>query len=518
MRDFDFLVIGSGVAGLTFAIKAAQKHPDKKVAIVTKSQASESNTKYAQGGIAVVQNEFSDSFEQHVQDTLRAGDGLCDEEVVRLVVTEGPQRLDELIAWGASFDENNEGTYDLGREGGHTHHRILHHKDITGKEIETKLLTQISLLENIEMLSEHFAIDLITQHHIAGWKGKKEDLQCYGAYVLNKQTEKIETFISKVTMLASGGAGQVYQTTTNPKIATGDGIAMAYRAKARIEGVEFIQFHPTALFDHGESSPSFLISEAVRGFGAHLKNGKGERFMLKYDERAELASRDIVSRAIDNEMKKSGDECVFLDCSHLDMEAFEKHFPNILEKCQSMGLDLTKDMIPVVPAAHYICGGIKTNQQGQTTVGNLYACGECAHTGLHGANRLASNSLLEALVFAHRCFLSASELIESTSIPNGIPEWNEDGTSLPDELILITHNRRELQALMSDYVGIIRSEERLQRALNRLKVINEENEALYKRSKISPQLSELRNLISVAYLIIRKSIERKENVGAFFRL
>lgn len=517
MQEFDFLVIGSGVAGLTYAIKAAERYPNKKIGIVTKGDESESNTKYAQGGIAVVQDGIFDSLEQHVQDTLRAGDGLCDEEVVRLVVSEGPQRLSELIAWGASFDENNEGSFDLGREGGHTHHRILHHKDITGKEIETKLLDQVHRLPNITLLSQHFAIDLITQHHIKGIASLKNSLQCFGAYVLNRKTEKVETLLAKVTLLASGGAGQVYQTTTNPKIATGDGIAMAYRAKARIEGVEFIQFHPTALFDHGQSSPSFLISEAVRGFGAYLMNASGERFMHQYDERGELASRDIVSRAIDNELKKSGDECVYLDCRHLDMEGFEKHFPYILAKCESIGLNLSRDMIPVVPAAHYICGGIKTNQQGQTTIKNLYACGECAHTGLHGANRLASNSLLEALVFAHRCFISASEIIDHTVIPTDFPEWNEDGTSKPDELILITHNRRELQAMMSDYVGIIRSEERLKRALNRLKIMNEENEELYKRSKLSPQLSELRNLISVAYLIVEKSLRRKENVGAFFR-
>lgn len=519
MQQYDFLVIGSGVAGLTFAIKAAQRFPEGKVAIITKAGESESNTKYAQGGIAVVWDELTDSFEQHVQDTLRAGDGLCNEDVVRLVVTEGPERLAELIEWGTSFDEKSEGTFDLGMEGGHTHHRILHHKDITGKEIETKLLQQVHRLENITMLSHHFAIDLITQHHLGrDVNPDEEPIQCYGAYVLDRKTEKIETCLAKVTLLATGGAGQVYQNTTNPTIATGDGIAMAYRAKARIEGVEFIQFHPTALFDRGASNPSFLISEAVRGFGAYLRNNKGERFMHKYDERGELASRDIVSRAIDAEMKKSGDECVFLDCKHLDMVAFENHFPNILQKCQQIGLDLTEDMIPVVPAAHYICGGIKTDTDGLTTVQNLFACGECAHTGLHGGNRLASNSLLEAVVFAHRCFLKAVEVSESTSLPAGIPEWNEDGTSQPDELILITHNRRELQRLMSDYVGIIRSEERLKRALNRLKVMNDENEELYKRTKISPQLSELRNLISVAYLIVQHSLQRKENVGAFYRV
>jgi L-aspartate oxidase len=318
-------------------------------------------------------------------------------------------------------------------------------------------------------------------------------------------------------LLATGGAGQVYQSTTNPIIATGDGIAMAYRAKARIEHMEFIQFHPTALFQHPQTSPSFLISEAVRGFGGLLRNSEGELFMKKYDERGELASRDIVSRAIDSELKKSGDEFVYLDCSHLDLKAFEKHFPNILQKCQEIGLNLKKDFIPVVPAAHYLCGGVVTDEHGQTTIKNLFACGECAETGLHGGNRLASNSLLEALVFAHRCFIRSSELINKIEIPEGIPEWDEEGTTKPDELILITHNRKELQRLMSDYVGIIRSKERLKRASNRLRIMNEENEDLYKHTKISPQLSELRNLISVAYLIVQQSQVRTENIGAFFR-
>lgn len=517
MQQCDFLVLGSGVAGLTFAIKVAERFPEGKVVIITKAGESESNTKYAQGGIAVVLDEVTDSFEQHVQDTLRAGDGLCDEEVVRMVVTEGPDRLAELINLGTSFDANKEGAFDLGKEGGHTNHRILHHKDITGKEIETKLLQQVHRLPNITVLSQHFAIDLITQHQIRSTKAKETPVQCFGAYVLNKETEKIATCLAKVTLLATGGAGQVYQNTTNPTIATGDGVAMAYRAKARVEGLEFIQFHPTALFDHGKSSPSFLISEAVRGFGAQLRNSIGERFMLGYDKRAELASRDIVSRAIDSEMKKSGDKSVYLDCRHLDMVAFKDHFPNILEKCDLIGLDLAEDMIPVVPAAHYICGGVKTDVHGQTSVKNLFACGECAHTGLHGGNRLASNSLLEALVFAHRCFETASELFVNAVLPDGIPEWDEEGTSTPDELILITHNRRELQAMMSDYVGIIRSEERLKRVLNRLKIMNEENEALYKKTKVSPQLSELRNMISVAYLIVQHSLNRKENIGVFFR-
>ncbi|MFT6867598.1 MAG: L-aspartate oxidase [Cyclobacteriaceae bacterium] len=516
MQHYDFLVIGSGVAGLTYAIKTAQRFPECSVAIVTKDKPIESNTKYAQGGIAVVLDTIKDSYENHIADTIRAGDGLCNPDIVRMVVTEGPDRLMEMIEWGADFDEKSKGKFDLGMEGGHTFHRILHHKDITGLEIERKLLKQIDELPNIKLLAHHYAIDLITEHHL-GKKGKTESIQCYGAYVLDRKSEKIETCVSKITLLATGGAGQVYQSTTNPIIATGDGIAMAYRAKARIEHMEFIQFHPTALFQHPQTSPSFLISEAVRGFGGLLRNSEGELFMKKYDERGELASRDIVSRAIDSELKKSGDEFVYLDCSHLDLKAFEKHFPNILQKCQEIGLNLKKDFIPVVPAAHYLCGGVVTDEHGQTTIKNLFACGECAETGLHGGNRLASNSLLEALVFAHRCFIRSSELINKIEIPEGIPEWDEEGTTKPDELILITHNRKELQRLMSDYVGIIRSKERLKRASNRLRIMNEENEDLYKHTKISPQLSELRNLISVAYLIVQQSQVRTENIGAFFR-
>ena len=517
MPQFDFLIIGSGVAGLTFSIKVAERFPEAKVAIVTKDKESESNTRYAQGGIAVVLDELKDSFEQHIEDTLKAGDGLCNEEVVNLVVKEGPDRLDELINWGTSFDEKSKGKFDLGLEGGHTFHRILHHKDITGKEIESKLLQHVHNLSNIKILSHHFAIDLITQHHLQNAQKISNDaIQCYGAYVLDKKTGKIEPYLSKVTLLATGGAGQVYKNTTNPSIATGDGIAMAYRAKAYVEGIEFVQFHPTALYRPGHSGSSFLISEAVRGFGAHLKNEKGQRFMQN-EKWGELASRDIVSRAIDKEMKRSGAECVFLDCRHLDMKAFQKHFPNIYKKCKEIGIHPAKEMIPVVPSAHYFCGGVKTNTNGMTTVKNLYACGECAHTGLHGANRLASNSLLEAVVFAHRCFLHASEHFKTVDIPDGVPEWEEEGTSQPDELILITHNWRELQALMSDYVGIVRSDERLNRALRRLEVMHEENEQLYKRTRISPQLSELRNLISVAYLIVQHSLKRKENAGAFFK-
>jgi len=518
MPKYDFLVIGSGIAGLTYALKVAQQLPEAKIAIVTKADTIESNTKYAQGGIAVVINKITDSYESHIQDTLKAGDGLCNREIVEIVVTQGTERFKELVQWGVDFDKNKQGEYDLGLEGGHTKNRILHHKDITGLEIERTLLHQIEAAPNIRIFPQHFVVDLITEHHLQpNFEKAEEETQCYGAYIFNQKTKKIATFSSKITFLASGGTGQVYQTTTNPVVATGDGIAMAYRVKARIESMEFIQFHPTALYQPNVS-PAFLISEAVRGFGALLRNKKGALFMHKYDPRKELASRDIVSRAIDSELKKTGDEYVYLDCRHLDLVAFKNHFPNILQKVNDLGIDLAKDMIPVNPAAHYLCGGIATDKFGQTSVRNLLACGECASTGLHGANRLASNSLLEALVFAHIGALKSVELHEKTTFHSTIPDWNEEGTQQAEELILITHNLKELKALMNDYVGIIRSEERLRRATNRLKVMYEETEILYKKTKIFPRLIELRNMITIAYLIVQQSEARTENKGAFYKI
>ena len=515
MPKYDFLVIGSGIAGLTYALKVAQKHPERTLAIVTKSYESESNTKYAQGGMAVVMNRMADSYDQHIQDTLRAGDGLCDPDIVEMVVKEAPDRLEELIEWGAEFDKGEEGAYALGKEGGHSQNRILHHKDVTGLEIQTTMLDQIYACNNIVVYSHHFAVDLITEHHL-GTAGDSKDRTCFGAYVLNERTAKIETFKANFTVLASGGIGQVYQNTTNPKIATGDGIAMAYRAKARIKHMEFVQFHPTALYEV-KPTQTFLISEAVRGDGAILRDVRGQRFMHKYDERGELASRDIVSRAIDTELKRSGDDFVYLDCRHMDYDKFESHFPNILAKCKKNGVDVRKEMIPVVPAAHYLCGGIQVNRDGLSTVKNLFAIGECSCTGLHGANRLASNSLLEALIFAHRSYLKSSELLEETTAFPDIPSWNEEGTTQPKELILITHSRREVQNIMNDYVGIVRSTERLNRAKRRLKLIYEETEEMYQRTKLSPQLMELRNLITVAYLIIQQSLARDENRGGFFK-
>ncbi len=515
--NVDTLILGSGVAGLTIAIKIACALPDKNIYVITKADESESNTKYAQGGIAAVWDKL-DSFEDHINDTLIAGDYLSNPEIVRMVVENAPNCMKELIDWGAEFDQATNGDLDLGKEGGHSANRILHHKDITGFEVQKTLLEQVESLSNITLLPYHFAIDLITDHHLEGGKNI-ENISCYGAYVLDQKTKKIDTYLSTSVVLATGGAGQVYAATTNPSVATGDGIAMAYRAKAKIEDMEFVQFHPTSLYQPGES-PAFLISEAVRGFGAYLKNKAGERFMLEVDERAELASRDIVSRAIDSELIKSGDQNVYLDCTHLDMEAFINHFPNIYEKCKSIGIDIRHQKIPVVPAAHYLMGGIVVNRLGYSTIGNLFACGECSRTGLHGANRLASNSLLEALVFGHEI---ANEIIKNRSDIRFdknlvIPEWNEEGTMIPKEKVLISHNRKTIQAIMTDLVAIVRSDERLDKALDHLDYLFQDMEKAYAKSKLSPQICELRNLNTISYLIVSQSKARKVNKGAFYSL
>jgi len=516
----DFLVIGSGVAGLTYAIKIAKAYPEKEVIVITKTTADETNTKYAQGGIAGVWDDENDSFDKHIEDTLIAGDGLCNERIVEIVVTEGPERIKEIIEYGAEFDKDDAGEYTLGREGGHSENRILHHKDVTGREMERALLKEIRRYSNIKFINYCFVVDIITQHHLGFIVTKSTtDITCYGVYVLNINTNQIEKILSPVTMLATGGCGQVYRTTTNPKIATGDGVAMLYRAKGRVENMEFIQFHPTALYEPGVS-PSFLITEAVRGDGGILRNKNEEAFMERYDERKDLAPRDIVARAIDNEMKITGTEHVYLDCRHMNVEKFIHHFPNIYEKCLSIGIDVAKHMIPVAPAAHYSCGGIKTDEWAQTSILNLYACGECASTGLHGANRLASNSLLEAMVFGHRAYISTVEKLKTSPVGEGlegiVPDWNALGTSVPKEMILITQSLKELQQIMSDYVGIVRNDVRLQRAMKRLDLLFEETEVLYRTTKVSPQLCELRNLITVGYLIVKSAEFRKESRGLHY--
>jgi L-aspartate oxidase len=518
MHQTDVLIIGSGIGGLTTAIKLAERRPNLSITVLTKTIEGESNTRYAQGGVAAVWNEEVDSYQKHKADTLDAGDGLCNERIVDIVVQEGPERVRDIIAWGARFDRApNEDQYDLGREGGHSENRILHYKDLTGWEIQRTLMERADDFPNIT-LHEHFhAVDLITQHHLGFTITRlTPDIACYGAYVLNRENNEIQTILARTTVIATGGAGQIYRNTTNPVIATGDGIAMVYRAKGWIENMEFVQFHPTALFTPEGENPVFLVSEAVRGFGGILKNRHGEEFMGKYDERESLAPRDIVARAIDNEMKVQGEECMFLDCRHLDQAKFVAHFPTIYEKCLSIGVDPMKNLIPVVPACHYMCGGIRVDDQGHSSIGQLYAVGECTSTGLHGANRLASNSLLEAMVFAHRIAADIDAQIDERAHQTKIPDWNASGTSEPDELVLITQSLKELKEIMSSYVGIVRSNRRSKRALDRLWLLYRETEELYHSSVLSPQLCELRNLITISYLVSRSASMRKESRGLHY--
>jgi len=513
MKNVDFLVVGSGIAGLSFALKAAKYG---KVLILTKANEDESNTKYAQGGVAVVVDKEEDSFEKHIHDTLVAGDGLCDPAIVEMVVKDGPDRIEEIIRYGTHFDKTQQGIFDLAKEGGHSESRVLHYKDITGFEIERALLEQIHKDTNIEILTHYFAVELITQHHIGEFVDRKShDIECYGVYALDTVTSKVVKCLSRVTLMASGGAGHIYSNTTNPVIATGDGIAMAYRAKAKVRNMEFIQFHPTSLYNPGEY-PSFLISEAVRGFGGILKTRNGDEFMENYDVRGSLAPRDIVARAIDAEMKKSGDDFVYLDIRHRAKSDILSHFPNIYAKCLSIGIDMTRDLIPVTPAAHYMCGGILVDENGRSSIRRLYACGECTSTGLHGANRLASNSLLEAPVFAHRIFEDSIKHFKTYEIPVSIPEWDETDTKLSNEDILVTHNLRETQKVMSDYVGIVRSDFRLERAMRRLGLLYEETESFYKMTRLSVKLCEVRNVIQNAYIVIKSAMLRKESRGLHY--
>ncbi|PSQ88729.1 MAG: L-aspartate oxidase [Bacteroidetes bacterium QS_8_64_10] len=512
MEKYDFLVIGSGVAGLSFALRAAERGT---VAVITKKESAESNTNYAQGGIAGVMRE-DDSVESHVADTLDAGASLCDEDVVRIVASEGPERIRELMAWGAEFTRSN-GQLHLGREGGHSADRIVHAADATGREVERALLTSAREHGNVNLLEYHYALELITEHHLGQHVSRlRPDVHCFGAYVLDVKAGRVRTMLAKTTLLAAGGAGQVYQHTTNPPVATGDGYAMAYRAKARMANMEFVQFHPTAL--HHPEADSFLISEAVRGAGGKLYNQAGERFMPDYDDRAELAPRDIVARAIDNQLKQRGEDFVWLDVSHEAAGEVREHFPTIAAKCEEYGIDITAEPIPVVPAAHYQCGGVETDRKGRTSIDGLFACGEVACTGLHGANRLASNSLLEALVFSHRALEPAAEYASNVTWNTDVPAWDASGTKRPDEWVLVSHNREELRRVMSDYVGIVRSELRLERASRRTHLLFEETEDFYRRSRVSPGLCELRNMIAVAYMIIRSAKQRRESRGLHYML
>ena len=513
-KKYDFLIIGSGIAGLSFALKVAGHG---KVCVITKHKLDETTTAYAQGGISSVTYQ-PDDFEKHINDTLNAGAGLCNPEVVRKVVTEAPEQIKQLMAWGTRFDKTQDGKFDLHREGGHSEHRILHHKDNTGFEIQRALTKAVKSNPNIDVLEDHFAVELITQHHLGEIVNKwRRDIECYGTYVLNRKTNRVETILSKVTLMATGGVGAVYQTTTNPIFATGDGIAMVYRAKGMVENMEFIQFHPTSLYNPKER-PSFLITEAMRGFGGILKRRDGQKFMHKYDERENLAPRDIVARAIDNEMKTTGDDFVYLDVTHKPAEEIKTHYPNIYQKCLSLGIDINKEMIPVVPAAHYACGGIKVDVNGRSTIGRLYAAGECSSSGLHGGNRLASNSLLEAVVFADAAAKDAIANISSYTFNDRVPEWNDEGTSITEEMVLITQSQKELEQIMSYYVGIVRSNLRLKRAMDRLEILYHETESLFQRSTVSEELCELRNTIQVGYLIIKHAQQRRESRGLHFNL
>ena len=532
----DYLIVGSGIAGLSLALKLSEFG---KVVIITKKQKAESNTNYAQGGVAAVMDK-NDNFKLHIEDTLECGAGLCNPEAVRKIVYEGPESINGLMKIGANFTKEH-GELLLGKEGGHSRSRIIHSNDLTGKEIERALLYRISKNKNVEIFEYYFAIDLLTEKNFK--RKNRNGKKCYGIYALNVRSNKVEKIIAGKTILATGGAGQVYMHTTNPAIATGDGVAMGYRAGCRIGNMEFIQFHPTSFYDpelNETSAHAFLISEAVRGAGAVLKTIRGKEFMHKYDRRKSLAPRDIVARAIDNEMKKSGDPYVCLDLKNIEPEKIKKEFPNIYKYCLGKGIDITKQMIPVVPAAHYSCGGIITDLHGKTNIEDLYASGEVTMTGVHGANRLASNSLLEAMVFSNAIFNSIAGLMKSEenekSGPgkinkekekkkkllrqyyNSIYNWNDDGTENTEEWILISHNKKEIKEIMSDYVGIVRNTIRLERAYRRVKMMKDEIKDFYRKTKVSVELLELRNLVTVAYLIIESAMERKESRGLHYML
>ncbi|HAY33497.1 MAG TPA: L-aspartate oxidase [Ignavibacteria bacterium] len=516
----DFLIIGSGIAGLSLALKLGNLGT---VIIITKKQKTESNTNYAQGGIAAVMGE-DDNFEMHINDTLECGAGLCNTEAVRKIVEEGPGMIRELIEIGAKFSRE-KGVLMLGKEGGHSKNRIIHAKDLTGKEIERALLNKISKSKRIRLFEYYFAIDLLTKKNLK--KKLSNDLRCYGIYAFNVKTGQVDKIIAGTTILATGGAGQIYLHTTNPAIATGDGIAMGYRAGCKISNMEFIQFHPTALYDPENDERTgqvFLISEAVRGAGAVLKTLKGKEFMRAYDKRGSLAPRDIVARAIDNEMKKSGDTHVLLDLSKIGIEKIKHEFPNIYKYCLNKGIDITKQMIPVVPAAHYTCGGIKTDLNGKTNVKDLYASGEVTMTGVHGANRLASNSLLEAMVFSNAIYKDISGKMNSKNYSRknlaetkkNIYDWNDDGMENTEEWILISHNKKEIKEIMSDYIGIVRNTLRLERAYRRIRMMNDEIKDFYDKTKVNVELLELRNLVTVAFLVISSAMKRKESRGLHF--
>ena len=514
---YDFLVIGAGIAGMSYALKVAQAKKGK-VCIICKTTLDEANTRFAQGGVASVTNLEKDDFEKHINDTMIAGDYISDPAAVRQVVTKAPEQIRQLVEWGTQFDKQANGQFDLHREGGHSEFRILHHADDTGAEIQRALMAAVRANPDIDVKENHFAVEIITQHHLGARVTRRTPfIYCYGAYVLNTEN-RVDTYLSKVTVMCTGGCGAVYQTTTNPVVATGDGEAMVYRAKGTVKDMEFVQFHPTSLYHPGETHPAYLITEAMRGYGGILKLADGTPFMDQYDERGSLAPRDIVARAIDSEMKKNGVDHVYLDVTHKDAEETKHHFPNIYKKCLSIGVDITKDMIPVRPAAHYMCGGIKVDLNGCSSIERLYALGECSCTGLHGGNRLASNSLIEAVVYADAAAKHSLEHVDDYNFNDQVPEWNDEGTLTNEEHVLITQANKEVGEIMSNYVGIVRSDLRLKRAWDRLDMLYEETENLFKRVKASRDICELRNMINVGYLITRWAIERKECRGLHYTI
>jgi len=509
---YDFIIVGSGIAGLTYALKVAEHG---KVSVITKSKIEGTATWHAQGGIAAVMS-LPDSIEKHVNDTMSVGCYIGDEDIIRLTITESKERILELINWGVVFDKDKSGDYDLTREGGHTEKRIFHAKDSTGEEIEKCLYNLVINHSNIDVYEDFFALELITQHHL-GMKVTRntKDIECYGLYAFNQKTNNADTFLSKITFLATGGCGAVYEVTSNPLTATGDGVALAYRAKVLIENMEFIQFHPTSLY-HPSERPAFLITEAMRGEGAILKTIDDKEFMHKYDKRGSLAPRDITARAIDSELIIADKSYVYLDCRHLGKEFLQKRFPKIFQKCKSTGVDISRDMIPVAPAAHYQVGGIKVNKFAQTNMINLYAAGECASTGLHGANRLASNSLLEAIIFSHRAYVDSASKIDSISLNDNVPDWKLDNVTSFTDNDIIENSIKELNILMTKNVGIVRTEDRLEKVSNDLEKIYKRTEEIYQCSKINTSLCELRNMINVAYLIIKMAQARKESIGLHY--
>jgi L-aspartate oxidase len=508
-KQFDVLIIGSGAAGLSLALRLPESI---RVAVIAKRGLSEGNTYYAQGGISAVL-DVEDSIDSHVQDTLEAGAGLCDEQTVRLVVEKGPENIQWLLDEGVDFtrDKPMGGGYHLTREGGHSHRRVIHAKDATGQEVESRLESQVKARRNISLFEQHNAIDLIM-----GGKQGIEENPCLGAYILNKKSNRVETFVAKFTVLATGGASKVYLYTSNPDVSTGDGIAMAWRAGCRVANMEFIQFHPTCLYH--PHAKSFLITEALRGEGGRLLLADGTRFMPQFDRRAELAPRDIVARAIDHEMKRIGADCVYLDISHKPAEFIREHFPNIHAKCLEFGIDITTDPIPVVPAAHYTCGGVITDLKARTDVPNLFAIGETSYTGLHGANRMASNSLLECLVYAQQAAWDIERRLPSAAEPPEVTPWDESRVTDSDEEVVVSHNWNELRHFMWDYVGIVRSNKRLERAKRRINLLRHEIKEYYSNFRVTNDLLELRNLVEVAYLIIHSAQHRKESRGLHFNI